>query len=147
MTQTTASAHTTTPARRSRRSPLRTLTRLALGAAMVGAGMSHLTVARTEFQAQVPEWVPADPDAVVVGSGFAEIALGGGLLLSWGAPRRRIARLLAVFFIAVFPGNLSQFVNRRDGFGLDTDAKRGVRLLFQPVLVALALYAGGARRR
>ncbi|MBR7742543.1 hypothetical protein KC207_04475 [Phycicoccus sp. BSK3Z-2] len=121
----------------------RGLTKVALGAALVGAGVAHLTVAREEFQAQVPEWVPFDPDDVVVWSGYAEIALGAATLLAWRQPARaRVGRLGAAFFVAVFPGNVAQWLERKDGFGLDTDEKRAGRLLGQPAMVAAALYAG-----
>lgn len=118
------------------------LARLALGAMLVFAGTSHLTFARREFRAQVPPWVPMDTDDVVLLSGAAEIALGAALA---GLPkeRRRIGGLAAAFFTAIFPGNVSQYRNRVDGFGLDTDAKRAARLAGQPLLVAWALYAGG----
>ncbi|MEU9821076.1 DoxX family protein [Pseudonocardia alni] len=116
--------------------------RLALGAMLVFAGTSHLTFARREFRAQVPPWVPMDTDDVVLLSGAAEIALGAALA---GLPRerRRIGGLAAAFFTAIFPGNVSQYRNRVDGFGLDTDTKRAARLAGQPLLVAWALYAGG----
>ncbi|MDP4688263.1 MAG: DoxX family membrane protein, partial [Pontimonas sp.] len=52
---------------------LRLIARLALGAALVYAGIGHLTFSRTEFQAQVPVWLPLDPDFVVVASGVVEI--------------------------------------------------------------------------
>ncbi|KAA1024977.1 hypothetical protein FVA95_16850 [Pseudonocardia sp. EV170527-09] len=118
------------------------LARLALGAMLVFSGTSHLTFARREFRAQVPPWVPMDTDDVVLLSGAAEIALGAALA---GLPkeRRRIGGLAAAFFTAIFPGNVSQYRNRVDGFGLDTDAKRAARLAGQPLLVAWALYAGG----
>lgn len=118
------------------------LARLALGAMLVFAGTSHLTFARREFRAQVPPWVPMDTDDVVLLSGATEIALGAALA---GLPkeRRRIGGLAAAFFTAIFPGNVSQYRNRVDGFGLDTDAKRAARLAGQPLLVAWALYAGG----
>lgn len=118
------------------------LARLALGAMLVFAGTSHLTFARREFRAQVPPWVPMDTDDVVLLSGAAEIALGAALA---GLPkeRRRIGGLAAAFFTAIFPGNVPQYRNRVDGFGLDTDAKRAARLAGQPLLVAWALYAGG----
>lgn len=124
----------------------RTLGRLALGGMLAFAGTSHLTVAREEFQAQVPPWFPADPDDVVVVSGWVEIALGLALLV---VPRRHrwlVGWVVAAFFVAIFPGNISQFVTRTDGFGLDTDVARGVRLLFQPVLVLWALWSTGAVR-
>ena len=57
--------------------------------------------------------------------------------------------LLAAFFVAIFPGNIAQYVEGTDAFGLDTDRARLVRLFFQPVLVVWALWAGGLldRRR
>jgi uncharacterized membrane protein len=57
-----------------------------------------------------------------------------------------VGRLLAAFFVAVFPGNIAQYVNKRDGFGLNSDTKRFVRLLFQPVLVAWALWSTAAAK-
>ena len=126
---------------------------LPLEALLALAGIAHLTVAREEFQAQVPEWVPLDPDTTVVASGVAEIGLGAALLV---ARKRRglVGVIAALFFVAVFPGNVSQWLHERDGFGLDTDTKRFVRLFFQPVLVWAAILVdaprfsetGGARR-
>jgi uncharacterized membrane protein len=117
----------------------RTIARIALGTALVVAGTTHLTVARKEFQAQVPEWVPADPDFVVLASGVAEIALGAALV---ALPQRRLAGIAAaLFFTAIFPGNISQYVTKTSAFGLDTDRKRFVRLFFQPLLVATALWS------
>ena len=121
-------------------SVLRGIGQVALGAALLTAGIGHLTTARKEFQAQVPTWFPADPDTVVVGSGFVEIGLGTALVATWKQPaRRRLGALAAAFFVAVFPGNIAQLVEHRDAFGLDTDRKRALRLLGQPVLVAWAL--------
>lgn len=109
---------------------------------MTFAGVSHLTFAREEFQAQVPSWVPVSEDLVVLGSGVAEIALGVALLAF--PKKRRLAGLaLAAFFVAIFPGNIAQYTEGVSAFGLDTDTKRLVRLFFQPVLVAAALHAGG----
>lgn len=119
-------------------SAARSLARLALGGVLVFAGVSHLTVARKEFQAQVPDWVPVDPDTTVVASGVAEIALGSALVLAPRKLRPWVGAAAAAFFVAVFPGNISQWVRRRDGFGLDADEKRFGRLFFQPVLVAWA---------
>lgn len=124
----------------------RSLARVALGGVLTLAGTAHLTVAREEFQAQVPPWFPADADAVVVVSGWVEIALGLALL---AAPRRHrwlVGWLAAAFFVAIFPGNVSQFLTRTDGFGLDTDVARGIRLLFQPLLVVWALWSTDAWR-
>ncbi len=119
--------------------------RILLGAFLFGAGISHLTVARTEFLAQVPPWLPLDADLVVVLSGFVEIALG--LALIFWVKRRVLAGLAAaVFFILIFPGNISQYVNRIDAFGLNTDQARFIRLFFQPVLVLWALWSTDAWR-
>lgn len=121
---------------------IRGIGQLGLGALLFTAGVGHLTKAREEFQAQVPTWVPVDPDTVVVGSGIVEIGLGTALLATWEQPlRRRLGALAAAFFVAVFPGNIAQLVEHRDGFGLDTDRKRALRLVGQPVLVAWALAA------
>ncbi|MET0900720.1 MAG: hypothetical protein ABWY45_22630 [Mycobacterium sp.] len=122
--------------------PARTVARLVLAGAMVFAGLSHLFWGRKEFQAQVPKSVPMDADGVVMASGGVEIVLGAGLALL-NRDRVLVGRLLAAFFVAVFPGNIAQFVNKRDGFGLDSDTKRLVRLFFQPVLIAWALWSTG----
>lgn len=106
---------------------------------LILAGISHLTFARRAFRAQVPDWVPLRKDDTVLASGVAEVALGAGLVLAGEARRPLMSKLAAAFFVAVFPGNVSQYVNRRSAFGLDTDAKRFARLFFQPVLVYWAL--------
>jgi uncharacterized membrane protein len=124
---------------------LRTVARWLLGAALILSGTGHLTWLRAEFQAQVPLWLPLDPDLVVVLSGLVEIGLGVGLLF---VSRYRVALgwITAVFFILIFPGNISQYVNQIDAFGLDSDVERFVRLLFQPLLVIWALWCTGAWR-
>jgi len=119
------------------------LARLFLGAALVFAGIGHLTFARTEFQAQVPVWLPLDPDFVVVASGVVEIALGVGLL-SAGVVVPWSGLAAALFFIAIFPGNINQYVEGISAFGLDTDEARLTRLFFQPLLVVWALWSTGA---
>lgn len=124
----------------------RTLARLALGSAMVFAGTAHLTFARAEFQAQVPDWFPVDEDLTVLGSGVVEIGLGAALIAAPRARRPLVGGLLAAFFVAIFPGNIAQYVEGTDAFGLDTDTKRLVRLFFQPVLVVLALWTGETLR-
>jgi uncharacterized membrane protein len=118
---------------------------VALGLFLLLAGTAHLTVARAEFQAQVPSWVPLDADFVVIASGMVEIALGLTLLAVWRQPARGIlGAIVAAFFVAVLPGNIAQFTEHKDGFGLNTDAARAIRLLFQPLLVLWALAATGA---
>ncbi|WP_434971267.1 DoxX family protein [Microbacterium sp. bgisy207] len=123
---------------------MRTVLRWMLAGAMVFAGVMHLTVARKEFRAQVPPWAvelsPLDEDAIVVASGVVEVMLGTALV-ALPKERRRVGAILAAFFIAIFPGNISQYLEKRDGFGLDTDTKRMARLFFQPVLVAWAWWS------
>jgi uncharacterized membrane protein len=136
------SATTSSPASQGRVSTvLRAVARVVLGAGLTFAGVAHLTVARQEFQAQVPPWVPLDPDLVVVASGVVEIVLGLVLVLAPTRLRPWIGVVAALFFAAVFPGNISQYVYHVDGFGLDTDAKRAARLPFQLVLVVWALWS------
>jgi uncharacterized membrane protein len=119
--------------------------RWALGGALAIAGVGHLTYGREEFLAQVPPWLPIGPDLVVLGSGIVEIALGLALI-ALGRWRVPVGWATALFFLAIFPGNIAQFTEGRDGFGLDTDLARGIRLLFQPALVAWALWSTGAWR-
>ena len=125
---------------------LRAMSQVALGTFLLSAGASHLTVSRLEFQAQVPTWLPLDPDFVVISSGIVEILLGLALITLWPL-RKRVGLLVAIFFVAIFPGNINQFVNGIDAFGLNSDSARAVRLLFQPVLVLWALWSTGAMRR
>lgn len=125
---------------------LRSVSQVALGVVLLAAGVSHLTVSRIEFQAQVPTWLPLDPDFVVVSSGVVEILLGIALITLWPL-RRRVGLVTALFFVAIFPGNINQFVNGIDAFGLNSDSARATRLLFQPVLVLWALWSTGALRR
>ena len=122
---------------------VRTIARVALGAALVFAGITHLTTARSEFQAQVPDWVKLDKNFVVVASGIIEIALGAALVFI--RRRRALVGLAAgLFFIAIFPGNISQYIDGHNAFGLNSDAARRNRLFFQPVLVAWAWWSTGA---
>ena len=120
--------------------------RIALGLMLVTAGISHLTFAREPFKAQVPPWVPLEPDTVVLQSGVVEIALGTAL---FSLPRQKtlLGRIAGVFFTCIFPGNIAQYRHRRNAFGLNTDQKRFARLFFQPALVAWALWSTGALRR
>ncbi len=115
------------------------ISRVALGAFLITAGIGHLTFARKAFQAQVPEWVPLDKDDTVVYSGYAEIALGTAMIATPKKYRKTMGRVVAGFFAAVFPGNIAQYKNRRDSFGLNTDNARLARLFMQAPLIALAL--------
>lgn len=120
--------------------------RILLGLFMALAGIGHLTFQREEFHAQVPRWLPNDAafmDFVVISSGIVEILLGLSLIF-WVRYRVKIGLLLALFFVLIFPGNISQYTNGIDGFGLDTASKRLTRLFFQPVLIFWALWSTGA---
>jgi uncharacterized membrane protein len=124
---------------------IRKLTQILLGATLIYTGTLHLTTSRMEFQAQVPTWLPLSPDFVVLASGVIEIALGLSLISL--QRRREVGIATAAFFIAIFPGNISQFVNGIDAFGLDSDRARAIRLLFQPLLVLWALWSTTAMPR
>ena len=121
----------------------RTVARVLLGLALLYTGTGHLTFSRTEFQAQVPGWVPMSADFVVLASGVVELVLGAALILLV-SHRVLVGWLTAAFFVAIFPGNVSQYLTGTDAFGLDTDTERLVRLFFQPLLVVWALWSTGA---
>jgi len=87
--------------------------------------------------------VPLDADFVVLASGVVEIALGLSLILLVRV-QQWVGLAAALFFIAIFPGNISQYVNGIDAFGLDSDSARFIRLFFQPLLVLWALWATSA---
>jgi len=118
---------------------MRKATQILLGATLIYTGTLHLTSSRQEFQAQVPPWAPFTPDFIVLASGVVEIALG--LALVSLQRRKAVGIATAAFFIAIFPGNISQFVNGIDAFGLNDDRARAIRLLFQPLLVLWALWS------
>jgi uncharacterized membrane protein len=119
--------------------------RVLLGLMLINAGVSHLTYQRQPFQAQVPPWVPLNPDLVVLLSGCVEITLGLSLVALYRY-KAWAGIIVALFFIAIFPGNIAQYTEHRAAFGLNTDTARFVRLFFQPVLVAWALWSTGAWR-
>ncbi|EAZ80384.1 DoxX family protein [Algoriphagus machipongonensis] len=120
--------------------------RVVLGGFMTLAGIGHLTFQREEFQAQVPRWLPSDPafmDFVVISSGIVEILFGLAMIFLW-RHQVKVGIALAIFYVLIFPGNISQYTNEISAFGLDTDQKRLIRLFFQPVLIIWALWSTGA---
>jgi uncharacterized membrane protein len=121
----------------------RSIARHVLCAFLIFAGAGHLSFARTALYAQVPPWLPLNAEFVVIASGVVEIALGASLVLlsRWRVP---VGWIVAIFFVLVFPGNISQFVTHANGLGLNSDLARGIRLLFQPLLVIWALWCTGA---
>ena len=124
---------------------VRRTAQIVLGVALAYAGSTHLSTKRLEFQAQVPTFFKDYADFVVLVSGVVEILLGIALVFAWRY-RIIVGWLVAGFFILVFPGNISQYLNHVDAFGLDSDRARAIRLLFQPLLVVWALWSTGAWR-
>jgi uncharacterized membrane protein len=117
--------------------------RILLGSLMILAAVGHFTFQRAEFQAQVPDWLPFGKDGIVLFSGAVELLLGMALIV-WKKQRVKVGIALALFYLVIFPGNVAQYVNQKDAFGLNTDQARLIRLLFQPVLIIWALWATGA---
>ena len=124
---------------------VRRLPQMVLGFALAYAGIGHLTISRQEFQAQVPTLLKDYADFVVLASGVVEIALGVGLIALWKY-KVQLGWIVAAFFVAIFWGNISQYVNGVDAFGLNSDRARLIRLFFQPLLVMWALGSTGAWR-
>lgn len=124
-------------------STIQNIFRIILGAFMVLAAIGHFTFQREEFQAQVPNWIPLSKDLVVILSGVVEAGLGLGMIF---LTKRKVfvGISLAIFYLLIFPGNIAQYMNHTDAFGLDTDTKRLIRLFFQPVLILWALWSTGA---
>ena len=120
---------------------LKGITRLGLAAFMLMAGIGHFQSTES-FRAQVPPFLPFT-DAIIYVSGVFEIAIALGLVLlpRW---RTQLGWALAAFYVAIFPGNISQYLTQTSAFGLDTEAARATRLLFQPVLIVLALWSTNA---
>jgi len=117
--------------------------RILLAIFLVFTGVSHLSFERTAFLAQVPNWLPMQPDMVVLLSGVVEIVLGGALLFLT-KHRVSVGWLVALFLAAVFPGNIAQLVNHNYAFGLNSDVLLWLRLPFQPLLIVLVLWSTGA---
>lgn len=117
--------------------------RIILGCFMIFASIGHFTFLRIEWQSQVPNWIPLDKNLVVILSGVVELILGLAMVFLTKY-KSYVGWVLALFYILVFPGNISQYVNEIDFAGLNTDMSRFIRLLFQPVLIAWALWSTGA---
>ena len=128
-----------------RTNKIKNASRISLAVFMIIAGLGHFTLNRIDFQAQVPNWLPFDKDLVVLVSGAIEIALGLAIGF-WKSKRTTMGWILALFFIAIYPGNIAQYINGTAAFigVLDTDAGRLIRLFFQPLLVVWALWCTGA---
>ncbi len=120
--------------------------RILLGTLMTLAAVGHLTVLRTDFQAQVPDWLPLNKDLVVIISGLVEACLGLSLVF-WKKERIKVGFALALFYLLIFPGNIAQYLNHTSAFHLNNDRSRFIRLFFQPVLFVWALWSSGALKQ
>ena len=123
---------------------LKNLFRIGLGSFLCFTGVAHFVI-RESFLAQVPKFMPA-PDMVIYVSGVFEVLLGLSLIF-WQGYRKQIGWIAAAFFVIIFPGNISQYLTHSSAFGLDTDLSRGLRLLFQPILIIMALYSTDAVKK
>jgi len=126
-------------------STFQNIMRVVLGSFMILAAIGHFTFQRADFQAQVPNWIPLEKDLVVILSGLVEISLGLAMIF-WTKQKVRVGIVLAIFYVLIFPGNIAQYMNGTDAFGLNTDQSRLIRLFFQPVLIVWALWSTGVFR-
>ena len=113
---------------------------LGMATAMVFAGAAHWLMP-TPFVQHLPPWVPA-AEALVLVTGVIEVGLGAALLLRqpW---RRRAGLALAAYLVAVFPANV--YVAVAD---VAVDGQPGgwypwLRLPFQVLFIAWALWSTG----
>lgn len=128
-----------------RRAPsLRSALRYLLALLYALAGYLHI-VRPEPFLQIMPAWVPA-AEMVVFWTGIAEIAGALALTQPWLPGLRRAGAIgLALYAVCVFPANINHFaldMARPDG-GLGL-AYHVPRMFAQPVIVWLALWAGGA---
>ena len=119
---------------------LQSFFRVLLGAFMVLAAVGHFTFLRLEFQTQVPNWLPLSKDLIVILSGIVELFLGLSMIF-WTRKKIRVGFALPIFYVLIFPGNIAQYINHTNAFGLNSDKARFIRLLFQPVLILWALWS------
>jgi uncharacterized membrane protein len=125
---------------------IRRITQVILGLTLIYTGTLHLTTRRQEFQAQVPSWLPLEPNFVVIVSGLVELVLGLALITLWQF-RAEVGLATVLFFILIFPGNIWQYLDGIDAFGLNSDRERAIRLLFQPLLILWALWSSEALKK
>ncbi|VAV94500.1 hypothetical protein MNBD_ALPHA04-618 [hydrothermal vent metagenome] len=109
------------------------------------AGIAHIR-SPGGFLAITPDWVPF-PEQIILFTGIAEILGAIGLMIP---PRllpgvRYVAGIgLALYALCVYPANINHAINNI-AIGGETASwsYHGPRLLFQPVFIWWALWAGG----
>ncbi len=120
--------------------PVRTLLRYAMAVIYVPFGVVHVVAAKA-FLPIMPPMIPY-PQTVVVLTGLCEIAGGCGLLIPW--TRKWAGIGLALYAVAVYPANIYHALSHHHVPLLpDSWWYHVPRLLFQPVFVWWALFAGG----
>jgi uncharacterized membrane protein len=121
-------------------SGLRTFFRCTLSVLYAFVGFMHLY--RPEAFLQItPAWVPF-PQLVILATGICEII--GALALMTVKYRRAAGWALALYAICVFPANIKHAADALAQHGHAMNWRyHGPRLLFQPVFVWWALWAGG----
>lgn len=126
---------------------IRVGTRFLLALLYAAAGVMHI-IRPDPFLSIMPSWVPF-PQAVVLGTGIAELAGAAGLVQPFSLRARQAAGIgLAAYALAVWPANINHFaldMARADG-GLGL-AYHVPRMFAQPLLIWLALWAGEAIAR
>ncbi len=122
----------------------KTLTTLRIGLALVfgAAGVLHLLVPGP-FLAITPDWVP-QPETVIRLTGLAEI--GGAIGLMTQRFRRAAGICLALYSVCVYPANLHHALDPDVSLPTLGWGYHGPRLLLQPVIIWLCLWASEAIR-
>jgi len=126
------------------RAPVRSVLRGLLALFYAVAGVFHLA-SPAAFLRIVPPWVPA-PETVIGATGLAEIVGAVAIAQPWSLRLRRAGGIgLALYALCVWPANFHHMtldMARPDqGWGL---AYHVPRLMAQPLLIWLALWASGA---
>jgi len=120
---------------------MRTAARYLLAAVYLVAGIAHVR-SPGGFVQITPSWVP-HPATVILLTGLCEVA--GAVALAFVPALRRAAGIaLAAYAVCVFPANINHAVNHIALGGVQLGwGYHAPRLLFQPVAVWWALWAGG----
>jgi uncharacterized membrane protein len=121
---------------------MRTALSFLLGALLLVSFVGHF-VAPQEYVRIVPAALPA-PLLIVQFTGVLELLFG--LALFFPRTRRIAAWLVVAFFVAVFPANINMAINHIPMFGMTHPVIAWLRLPFQGVLIAWAVYVARGQR-